>query len=160
MKRFCCVLATLCIASWAATEAGAQGCHRGRSFGGFHGGFNYGCHSGNWYGGNYCSRPSCYIPYSYQSWSQYCWFPNYNCYGYYCPRRCSWFYYCPQFRCYLPISYMSRYQPIAFNGVTVNNTNVNTNVAGPGNVVGGAGLPAGAQPLPAASGPVMPGVTP
>jgi hypothetical protein len=80
----------------------------------------------------------------YRGWSQYCWMPRYNCYGYYCQDRSCWYYYSGQLQCYVPISYVSTFAPAP---QTNTNTNVSTNVNinGPG---AGVALPAGGTPLP------------
>jgi hypothetical protein len=96
----------------------------------------------------------CY-PRSYCSWSRYCWFPSYGCYGYYCPTQCCWFYNAAPLQCYVPVSYISTFAPVQDANLNTN-TNVNTNV----NINGGsvAALPPGATELPAGTVPPQPAV--
>jgi len=77
------------------------------------------------------------------SWSRYCWFPQYGCYGCYCPDDCCWYYYCASQRCYLPVSCLRMYPPVAVGtNINVNNNNVGT----PGLPAGGVALPQGVTP--------------
>lgn len=79
---------------------------------------------------------SCRVPFGYNSWTQQCWFNQYNCRGYYCPQRQSWYYFYQPMNCYLPVQYMNQYAP----------TPVGPN--GPGGPGNGPQLPPGAEPLP------------
>ncbi len=94
------------VAAFSLTSmAEAGGCHRGGyGFGGHgFGGHGFGgyrhCHGGycaprfGHYNYNYnFSQLGC-LPYSYHGWARRCWFPRYNCYGYFCPTRSCWFFY-------------------------------------------------------------------
>lgn len=135
----------------------------------------YGCGHGGGFGPIYrpIYQPSCgsyygsfysqcsYLPCTYNRWSNYCWFNQYNCCGYYCPQRCQWFYYYQPRNCFLPVSYMNQYQPAPFNfnqNQNLNqNTNINQNININGNPLGGvAGLPVGAVGLPNGVNPNIP----
>jgi hypothetical protein len=87
-------------------------------------------------------------PSSYRSWSSYCYFPSYRCYGYYCPTQCCWYYYYPQQSCYVPVQYIGQLPPTVNQNTSQNtnqNVNVNTNIV---NSNGTPALPPGATPLP------------
>lgn len=47
----------------------------------------------------------------YRGWVSRCWFPTYNCYGYYCGADQMWYYWYAPLEEYLPITYMSIYLP-------------------------------------------------
>ncbi len=136
----CALLAT--VGAFSLTSiAEAGGCHGGfgYGYGGYHapsyynyGGFGYG------HGFDRYSQLGC-LPYSYRSWSRRCWFPRYNCYGYFCPTRSCWYYYYQPFNRYMPVQYMNQYQPFNNNA----NININTNVNSNANA-----LPPGATTLP------------
>jgi hypothetical protein len=105
------------------------------------GGYGYGysrCHSGYCAPRYYAPRYGYgynqfgYLPYSYNSWSQRCWFPQHNCYGYYCPQRACWYYFYQPFNRYLPVQYMSQFAPVQNQNININtNVNSNANVALP-----------------------------
>jgi hypothetical protein len=54
----------------------------------------------------------CCRPCNYCDWIYYCWFPDYLCYGYYCPRSCLWYFWYEPFCCYLPCTIMVEYVPV------------------------------------------------
>jgi len=47
----------------------------------------------------------------YRGWSRYCWFPDYRCYGYYCPDDGVWYYWYGPRNSYLPVSEMATNPP-------------------------------------------------
>jgi hypothetical protein len=84
----------------------------------------------------------------YRGWSRYCWFPQYRCYGYYCPTRTCWYYYSTTYTCYVPCTYMTTLAPTAVDTNTNTNVNVNVNNNNNNNVSAPvAGLPTGATAL-------------
>jgi hypothetical protein len=56
-----------------------------------------------------------YKSHSYHGWSRYCWFPNYGCYGYYCPDDDTWYYWYGPGNCYRPVSDMASNPPDSSN---------------------------------------------
>ena len=50
-------------------------------------------------------------PRNWNSWSRYCWFPAYNCYGYFCSCDNTWYYWYGPSDCFLPISDMPNFPP-------------------------------------------------
>jgi mono/diheme cytochrome c family protein len=106
-----------------------------------HSSYSHGGHRTFYHQGH--SFYSHYYEHGYRGWSQYCWFPSYRCYGYYCPTRRCWYYWYSSENCYLPVSYMSTFvpAPVNFNQNQNQSTNVNLKVNG------GSGLPVGATPL-------------
>ena len=50
-------------------------------------------------------------PRNFRGWSKYCWFPRYQCYGYYNASQRMWFYYYEPFARFLPIRYLTTYPP-------------------------------------------------
>jgi hypothetical protein len=69
-------------------------------------------------GKNYIYQPCpqhlmhCCKPCHYCNWIYYCWFPDYLCYGYYCPQACVWYFWYEPFCCYLPCTYIVEYVPV------------------------------------------------
>jgi hypothetical protein len=98
----------------AATASFAHGGHGGGGHGGSHGGGGHwhggGSHGGGhghvgkWHGHKFRHR-------HYRTWNRYCWFPQYRCYGYYCPDDGVWYYWYGPDNCYLPVSDMATYPP-------------------------------------------------
>ncbi|HEX3314584.1 MAG TPA: hypothetical protein VHR72_06805 [Gemmataceae bacterium] len=88
---------------------------------------------------------------NYRGWSKFCWFPRYQCYGYYSASQRMWFYYYEPFARFLPTRYLSTYPP-----TTVGNGPVTTaGAAAPGATApagaASAALPAGATAIPASA---------
>jgi hypothetical protein len=51
---------------------------------------------------------------AYHGWGWRCWFPSFNCYGYYSVEDQVWYYWYAPFDEYLPITYMSMYPPTVY----------------------------------------------
>ncbi len=157
MKAFILSLSMALVATVALTSENVAEAKNGGGSGQF-GGMKSFSHKGQ-------SFYSHYYSHSYHGWSNYCWFPSYSCYGYYCPSQCCWYYYCPSQTCYLPTSYIQYYPPQAVNfNANQNqnqnqNTNTNVNINGGTPVIptGGVAIPGGGGPP---SGPGGAGVMP
>ena len=48
---------------------------------------------------------------NFRGWSKYCWFPRYQCYGYFNASQRMWFYYYEPFARFLPVRYLTMYPP-------------------------------------------------
>jgi len=87
-----------------------------------------------------------------------CWFPHHHCCGYWHPYARCWYYWYEPYCCYLPITYVEQYVPVAAaqpESIVINvNNNANANADADEDVV--PTLPPGATVVPQGVNPMIP----